>query len=148
MYQAKDGKKFSSSFVGKRRDSEHDKADQMSKTAMGESPAHEAAEKPAFEAGEQEGQNEKPEQNEQPAQVVAQHGKANTVHIAHDHKAGKHHVISTHADGHVHESEHATSKEAHDTATQLAGGNQAESENPAATPAAPEADGFSMPKLA
>jgi|ERR1035437_10110673 hypothetical protein len=147
-FQSKDGKKFGSAFVARRKDSEHDKADQMSKTAMGDSPAHEAAEKPAFEAGEQEGQTEKTEQNEQPAQVVAQHGAANTVHIAHDHKANKHHVISTHKDGHVHESEHATAKEAHDAATQLAGGDQAGAENPAAAPAAPEADGFSMPKLA
>jgi hypothetical protein len=68
------------------------------------------------------------------------------VHIAHDHKAKKHHVISTHADGHVHESEHASAKEAHDAASALAGGEQQPAEASAAP--APEADGFSMPKLA
>src|ERR1019366_2631177 len=87
------------------------------------------------------------EQHEQPSQVLAKHGPANTVHVAHDQKANKNHVTSTQADGHVHTSDHATSKEAHDAATQLSGGDQAQAENPAAAPAAPEQDGFSMPKL-
>jgi hypothetical protein len=90
-------------------------------------------------------QEQKPMQ-EDPKAVAAQHGPANTVHIAHDHKAKKHHVISTHADGHVHESEHASAKEAHDAASALAGGEQQPAEASAAP--APEADGFSMPKLA
>ena len=153
-FPTKSGKSFGSAYVAKRKDSEHDKmaGDVMGQTsqkpAMGEPAAHEAAEKPQFEAGEQEGQKENPEQNEQPSQVVAQHGPANTVHVAHDHKAGKHHVTSTHADGHVHTSDHATSAEAHKASSELAGGDQAQAENPAAAPAAPEADGFVLPKLA
>lgn len=147
-FPTKSGKSFGSAYVAKRHDQEHDKAGQMSKMAMGDSAAHEAGESKPFEQGEQEGQKENPEQNEQPSQVVAKHGPANTVHVAHDHKAKKHHVTSTHADGHVHTSDHASSKEAHDAATQLSGGDQAQAENPAAAPAAPESDGFSMPKLA
>ena len=152
-FPTKSGKSFGSAYVAKRKDSEHDK---MANDVMGQtgqkpamSPAHEAAETPEFERGEQEGAKEQnPEQNEQPSQVVAQHGPANTVHVAHDHKAGKHHVTSTHADGHVHTSDHATSAEAHKASSELAGGDQAQAENPAAAPAAPEADGFVLPKLA
>lgn len=145
MFPSKDGKKFGSKFVAKRRDSEHEK---MAKSVLGDSPEHEAKETPEFEKGEQEGMKESPEQHEEPSQVVAKHGPAHTVHVAHDHKGKKHHVVSTHADGHVHTSDHASAKEAHDAATQLAaGGDQPTSENPAAA-AAPEADGFSMPRLA
>jgi hypothetical protein len=142
MFSSKDGKKFGSAFVAKRRDSEHDK---MAKDVMGDTPAHEAAEKPAFEAGEQEGAKEGVEKAE-PTQVVAEHGKANTVHVAHDHKNKKHHVVSTHESGHVHQSDHASASEAHNAAAALAGGDQPPAEG--AEPEAPEADGFKMPKLA
>ncbi len=147
-FPTKSGKSFGSAYVAKRHDNEHEK---MAKSVLGgDSAAHEAGESKPFEAGEQEGQKEQPEQNEQPSQVVAQHGPANTVHVAHDHKAKKHHVTSTHADGHVHTADHASAGEAHKAASELAGGDQAQSENPAAAgaAAAPEADGFSMPRLA
>jgi hypothetical protein len=99
------------------------------------------AEKPEAE------QEQKPMQ-EDPKNVVAQHGAATTIHIAHDNKAKKHHVVSTHKDGHVHESEHASAKEAHDAASQLSGpGDQPMGEAQAA-PVAPEPDGFSLPRLA
>ena len=139
-FQSNDGKSFGSKFVAKRRDSEHDKAAQV----MGATSPAENKPAPAMEQEPAE-QEQKPMQ-EDPKQVAAQHGPANTVHIAHDHKAKKHHVISTHADGHVHESEHASAKEAHDAASALAGGEQQPAEASAAP--APEADGFSMPKLA
>ena len=143
-FPTKSGKSFGSAYVAKRHDKEHEKAAQG---ILG-GDKHEAAETPEFEKGEQEGQTEQPEQNEHPSQVVSQHGPANTVHIAHDHKAKKHHVISTHKDGHVHESEHATASEAHNHASELAGGDQPSAEATGAAPAAPEADGFSMPRLA
>lgn len=137
MFQSKDGKKkFGSKFAGRRYDEAHT-----------DTPEHEAKETPEFEKAEQEGAKEKPEATENdPKQVVAKHGKATTVHTAHDHKANKHHVVSTHADGHVHTSDHASAKDAHNVAQQLAG----DSANPTETeaPAAPEADGFSMPRLA
>ena len=109
MFSSKDGKKFGSAFVAKRRDSEHDK---MAQDIMG-GDKHEAAETPEFEKGEQEGMNEAPEQ------VAKEHGPATTIHVSHDHKKNKHHVVSTHADGHVHTSDHATAGEAHNAASAL-----------------------------
>jgi hypothetical protein len=155
MFKSKDGKSFGSAFVAKRRDSEHDKMGSDNKEpmmgaakpepkgmpGMGESSAHEAAEKPEFEKGEQEGMNEAPEQ------VAQEHGAATTVHVSHDHKSGKHHVVSTHPDGHVHTSDHASAGEAHSAAGKLSGGDQPPAEGMGA-PEAPEPDGFSLPKLA
>jgi hypothetical protein len=145
MFTAKSGKKFGSAFVGKRQDMEHDK---MSKEPMSGSPAHEAAETPEFERGEQEGTKEGQEgMNEAPEQVAQEHGSATTVHVSHDHKSGKHHVVSTHPDGHVHTSDHASAGEAHSAAGKLSGGDQPPAEGMGA-PEAPEPDGFSLPKLA
>ena len=142
MFQSKSGKKFGSAYVGKRHDAEHDKA----MSVLGEGPEHEAKETPEFEKGEQEGAKEAPEQNEQPSQVVAQHGKAHTIHVAHDHKGKRHHVVSTHADGHVHTSDHASAKEAHDAASQLSGGDQAPAPN--AEMGGETAPAQSLPRLA
>ena len=143
MFQSKDGKKFGSAYVAKRRDSEHDKAMQ----AMGEGPEHEAKESPEFESGEQEGAQEGAEPQE-PTQIVAKHGRATSVNITHDHKNKKHHVTSTHERGHVHQSDHASAAEAHNHATALAGSDQAPAEGQEPAEEAPEADGFKMPRLA
>lgn len=51
---------------------------------------------------------------EDPATTVAEHGPAVEVNVKHEHEAGKHHVHSSHADGHTTESEHASAEEAHD----------------------------------
>ena len=145
MFQSKDGKKFGSSYVAKRKDSEHDK---MAQSVLGgDSAAHEAAETPEFEKGEQEGAKEAPEQ-EKPEQVVAKHGPANTVHVTHDRKAKKHHVVSTHADGHVHTSDHATADEAHKAAGALSGGDQAQATEPNPAMGGETAAPMSLPKLA
>ena len=144
MFPSKDGKKYGSAYVAKKRDAMHG----MGEAVMHDTDKHEAAETPEFERGEQEGQKEAPEQNENPSQVVAEHGPANTVHVAHDHKAKKHHVVSTHADGHVHESNHGSAKEAHDHAAQLAAAETQPEGQPAAGAASAEADGFPMPRLA
>jgi len=157
MYTAKTGKKFGSAFAGRKYDEMHkegpDSPEPKAKDKFaGKGPnrpaqpkaskAHEAKESPDFEAGEQEGAQEGVET---PENVVAQHGKATSVHIKHDHVANKHHVTSMHEDGHVHESDHATPQEAHQAAATLGGepaAQQAESE------AGPEAnDGFQMPDL-
>jgi hypothetical protein len=155
-FQSKDGKSFGSKFVAKRRDSEHDK---MGKAVMGAtSPAAEkapvapsvfGADKAAAPAAPEQDQQQQQQPQEDPKQVVAQHGAATTVHIAHDNKAKKHHVVSTHKDGHVHESEHGDAKSAHDAGSQLSGsGDQPMAGEPGAAPAGPEPDGFSMPRLA
>jgi hypothetical protein len=155
MFQTQDKKKkFGSAFAGKRYDAAHPadegkpepmmgaaKPEPKGMPGMGESSAHEAAEKPEFEKGEQEGMNEAPEQ------VAQEHGSATTVHVSHDHKSGKHHVVSTHPDGHVHTSDHASAGEAHSAAGKLSGGDQPPAEGMGA-PEAPEPDGFSLPKLA
>ena len=49
---------------------------------------------------------------EDPHGVVQQHGPAVEVNVMHDHQGGKHSVHSMHQDGHEHESEHGSAKEA------------------------------------
>ena len=148
MFTTKSGQKFGSAFVGKKKD-----AMGSANKGMGDTPAHEAAETPEFEKGEQEGAKEGQEgMQEAPEQIVKEHGPATTVHISHDHKSGKHHVVSTHPDGHVHTSDHATAGEAHAAAGKLSGADQppaeGEGEGMGAAPEAPESDGFPMPRLA
>jgi hypothetical protein len=135
MFQAKNGKKFGSAFAGKNYDEKHVSGD--------ESPAHEAKESPEFEAGEQEGKGE-----QEPTQVIAEHGNATSVHVHHDHKNNKHHVVSHHADGHMHTSDHATADEAQQHASQL-GAQEAAPKNAdaAGQENSPESDGFAMPSL-
>jgi len=135
MYQSKSGKRFGSIFAGRKKD------------AM--DAQHEAAETPEFEKGEQEGMKEKPEavESTDPKQVVAKHGKASSVSVTHDYKANKHQVVSTHPDGHVHTSDHPSSKDAHNEAQQLAGESTLPTETEEPT-AAPESDGFVTPRLA
>ena len=154
MFKSKDGKAFGSRFAQRRRDAEHD-ADAAKQPKM--SAAHEAGETPEFEAGEQEGAQESQNQNqpkqENPAEVVAKHGKAVHVHTSHDNVNGKHHVHTVHQDGHVHDSDHATEKEATDTAKQLGAGDEQaqETTDPFAQSAQDtdlESDGFKMPRLA
>jgi hypothetical protein len=118
MFQSKSGQKFGSAYVAKRHDDEADKKAQS--VLGGDSAAHEAAETPEFEKGEQEGAKEAPEQ------VVAEHGPATNVTVHHDHKNNKHHVVSRHASGHMHTSDHASAQEAHDTASTLGGAQPAE----------------------
>ena len=140
MFKSKSGKSFGSAYVAKRHD---DEADKKAQSIMGgEGQEHEAAETPEFEKGEQEGMNEAPEQ------VAKEHGPATTVHIAHDHKNKKHHVVSTHKDGHVHSSDHGSANEAHDHAAALSAGGDQPSAEGMEHEGAPEADGFQMPKLA
>jgi hypothetical protein len=71
------------------------------------------------------------ESNIPPQEVVAEHGKAHTVTVHHDHAANKHHVMSHHADGHMHESEHESAMDAHEHAKQLGSdeGGNSEAEN-------------------
>ena len=150
MFKSKDGKSFGSAYVAKRRDDEHAKGLPMGESK--EEPRTLGTGEAKFSSKEATAPDNDVKANPEGVdahQVVAEHGKAHTVHIAHDHKNKKHHVMSTHEDGHVQETEHGSPKEAHDAAATLAG---AGSDQPAGseTPemGAPEADGFSMPKLA
>ena len=86
--------------------------------------------------------------HQDPKNVVAAHGKASSVHITHDHAANKHSVTSTHPDGHVHHSEHASAQEANEAGSQLGGAGNSEPEGQEqAEGGAPESDGFNMPSL-
>ena len=165
MYTAKTGKKFGSSFAGKRFDEAHSE-DGMHKLGMEESPEHEAKETPEFEAGEHEGAEEgseeqKPEMNDggegEEEKVAEEHGPAHKVVISHDEKAGRHTVVSHHKDGHTHMKVHAHAHEAHAAAHKLAGvpadGQPEEKDSPyhqgkAQQSASSEEDGFAMPDLA
>jgi hypothetical protein len=125
-FQTKDGaRKFGSAFRAKKYDEFH--------KASAETPVHEAKETPEFEAGEQEGKVEdkvgQEPMHEAPHEVVAAHGKANSVHIHHDHANGKHKVVSHHEDGHMHESEHGSAGEAHDHGKQLAQADEDQLQN-------------------
>jgi|SRR5579885_1062360 hypothetical protein len=148
-------KTFGSRFRQKKYDQHHPAEEEGSMKKM--APDHEKQESPEFEAGEQEGQvegSDEMNQNEAPQSVVGAHGKATSVHVAHDHGANQHHVTSTHADGHVHKSSHASSKDAHQAAGMLGGAEENPAEqNPedamlGGEPEGPESDGFRMPRLA
>ena len=134
MFQSKTdpSRKFGSAFRGRKYDEMHAEP----------SAEHEAKETPEFEAGEKEGK-------EEVHPVVAEHGKAHSVHVKHNHSANKHHVTSQHEDGHVNESDHASAQEAHQEGGSLAGVDM-KKENPAEAQqgAASEEMGFEQPDLA
>ena len=156
-FETKDkAKKFGNVFKAKKYDQHHPAEEEGPKAppklAKLDDSTHEAQESPEFEAGEQEGTKEPQEQdsNENPSQVVKMHGKALHVHTSHDHENGKHHVHSIHADGHVHDSDHASEQEATQTAKELGGGNEQMPEEQTAQGGMeePEPDGFRIPRLA
>src|SRR5271166_2617925 len=65
------------------------------------------------EVGKEESRTDENGESTSPEEVVAQHGPAHTVTVHHDHTANKHHVMSHHGDGHMHESDHETAADAH-----------------------------------
>jgi hypothetical protein len=138
MFESKKtpGKKFGNGFQAKRYDEMHGKGGEA------ETAVHESKETPEFEAGEHEGMNE----------GGADHGPATEVHIYHDHENKKHHVHTTHKDGHKHMSEHQTPEEAHEEGGKLAGisvkkENEQNGEEDDQQGAKSEEDGFEMPPL-
>lgn len=58
---------------------------------------------------------------EQPEQVVQQHGPAIETHTQHEHEMGTHHAHSVHADGYEHHSDHGSAEEAHEHLKKLTG---------------------------
>jgi hypothetical protein len=149
---SKDGRKSGSAFVAKRRDAEAAKSEptgkssQMGKEIMNQGDPGPKA--PTAQVGASNIENEETGTHAA-TQVAQEHGPATTVHIAHDHKAGKHSVTSTHKSGHVHQSTHKSAGDAHKFASALAGGaGDQPTEEPEGMPEAPESDGFAMPRLA
>jgi hypothetical protein len=141
MYESKvtPGKKFGNGFQGKHYDEMHAKPSEA---------AHEVAETPEFEAGEQEGAKEGGDVHP----VAAQHGPATEVHTMHDHANNKHHVHSKHADGHENHSDHQSAEEAHEEGGKLAGisvkrENEEKGEEDGQQGSHSAEDGFEMPPL-
>jgi hypothetical protein len=165
MFQSKDGKKFGSGFVAKRRDSEHDK---LSKDVMGSSnkdssmPMGESKEEsrtnPQGEAKFSSKEATAPDndvlanpEGVDAGAVAAEHQPATSVTT--HHSKDKHVVVSRHPDGHMHMSQHKSHADAHAAAAQLSGPGQDENTNKPANEdsygdGAPEKDGFLMPRLA
>jgi hypothetical protein len=153
-FMSKDGRKFGSSFVAKRRDAEHAKMGApesegeglMKKAAPTPSMSEPAAPMSGAPEEQKPGMGAPPED---PKQVAAEHGPAEDVHI--HHSPGKHHVVSRHKDGHMHTSDHASADEANKAASTLGAGDQPVQ---GAAPAVGESDNamfgdnFSTPKLA
>ena len=158
MYTSKSGKKFGSIFAGKRYDQDHSEDGMHS-----EGEAHEKAETPEFEAGEQEGAVEHKAEGEEQHEgeqhpVVEAHGPAHKTIVHHDEKSGRHTVTSHHRDGHVHTNVHENAADAHKEASDLAGvppaGKEPNEEHMGAMKdhkgqegAPSEEDGFAMPNL-
>jgi hypothetical protein len=159
MFESKKtpGKKFGSSFAGKRYDEDHSPDGMHKMGEEKESPEEEQSENesPAEEKDEQGEGGEEQNENEEQHPVVAEHGPAHTVHIKH-HEGGKSHVMSHHPDGHTNISEHEDPSEAHDEGRKLAGhpadGQALKHDSPFhqgkdQAGASSEEDGFSMPDL-
>lgn len=168
MYTTKSGQKFGSAMVGKKKDAmgaENKEPVQTEsnpdKSAPNEEPRTNAGGEAKFSAKEATAPDNDVLANPEgvdAGSVAAEHGPATSVTTHHDHKAGKHVVISQHPDGHMNMSQHKSHAEAHKASAQLSG--PANEENTDKKPNAdagqgdmfgdnqPESDGFSMPRLA
>ena len=126
-----DEKRQNESMEGKSA-AQGDSASKMARMSAGESPhgaramAGEAEGKPTGEREEQLEEQVAPGIHDEIKQMAAEHGPAHTVHIAHDHEAGRHDVHSMHPDGHEHRATHSSAMHAHHHAMHAAGLNPAE----------------------
>ena len=121
MYETKSGKKFGSSYVGKKFDSYHAGEQPGESNENEHSTPEEHGEDKVNTMGKDETPHDKTATSahaETPSAIVASHGPAHTVHIAHN-EDGTHRVSSAHDDGYNSESDHSTSDEAHSHAEQL-----------------------------
>lgn len=154
MFESKDGKKFGSAYVARRRDKEHEQA---MGTEKPENPMEKKEESRTSNEGEalMSKANANAPDNDvkdspegvDPHAVVAEHGPAMSTEVHSDHTKNEHHVISHHKSGHVNHSKHGSAQDAHNAAMALA----SQGDQPSGSPEgeqAPEADGFQMPKLA
>lgn len=158
MFSSKDGKKFGSAYVAKKRDAMHGEGDKNLNTP--ETPMEQKEESRTGNEGEalmSKANANAPDndvksnpENVDPKAVVAEHGPALSTEVHSDHVNNEHHVMSHHKSGHVHHSKHGSMQDAHSAATELA--STGEGEKPAgdgmSENESPEPDGFSMPKLA
>lgn len=154
MFKSKDGKSFGSAYVAKRRDAAHESGMGTNEPEKPEASKEEPRTSNEGEALFSKSEATAPDndvktnpENMDPHAVVAEHGPALSTTVHSDHANNEHHVMSHHKSGHVHHSKHGNAPDAHKAAMELA----SEGDQPAGNPSdneAPEADGFSMPKLA
>ena len=121
MFQAKDGKKFGSSFAGKNYDEKHSPDGMHRMGEEKESPAEDQGENETPETNQQDEQRPDEESEDTVHPMVSEHGKAHRVQISHDEGSKRHTVQSHHKDGHVHMSVHDEAGKAHEEGRQLAG---------------------------
>lgn len=147
MFQSKSGKPFGNIFQARKHDEMHAEPETATMKAKHETTTNADMEEPKdVEGAEPEVEEEEGEQHP----MVAEHGRAHSVHIRHDHETGKHHVQSTHEDGHENLSEHATAEEAHAEGGKLAACANCKEEKKKPQPGAEaesDDDGFEMPSL-
>ncbi len=167
MFSSKDGRKFGSAFVAKRRDTEHAKSENRTMDTQEPGKPTEPKEEPrtaesgmakktsAYPGHEVENTADTKAEPEgvDPSAVAAQHGPASSVTIHHNHQGGQHHVVSRHADGHMHKGDFGSAPDAHAAAKQLSG--EQHTENTDSAPNAEQTsgddlfgDGWKTPKLA
>jgi hypothetical protein len=153
MFPTKDGKKFGSAYVAKKKDAMHSMPMGESKEESRTNPSGEALFSKAEASAPDNDVKTNPESVD-PSAVASEHGPASSVTVHHDHKNNKHHVVSRHPDNHMHTSDHASAAEAHNAGAQLAGEANTENDNKPANAEQQSGgdlygnDGFKMPKLA
>lgn len=129
MYETKSGKKFGSSYVGKKFDSYHADPQPGEANENEHATTEEHGEDKVNTMGKDETPHDKTATSahaEMPSATVQSHGAAHTTHVSHK-EDGTHTVSSEHPDGHVTESDHGSAEEAHSHAEQLsleAGGTE------------------------
>jgi hypothetical protein len=134
MYTTKDGKKYGSAYVGKKKDEAHGgpyAGSHFGSYTAGPQPGeeneneHSTSEDHGEDKVNTMGKDKTPHDKtatsahaEMPSATVQSHGAAHTTHVSHK-EDGTHTVSSEHPDGHVTESDHGSAEEAHSHAEQL-----------------------------
>lgn len=158
MYQAKDGKKYGSAFVGKRKDAEHDKSEEKFSSYQGEEqpevdaePEHHGEDKANLEGKDKHEHSDSSEDvhDDSPSEVVEHHGPAESIHYEHSHEKGEHKVTSFHPeDGHEHQSVHSTAAEAYEQGGALSFTDVKRREHPDQALSEPENKNYEAPETA
>jgi hypothetical protein len=113
-------RKFGSAFRGKRFDAYHggDQPSKDNENSHAEPQKARSLDVEPKDSSVPKGEHSEHTSVETPSSIVAAHGPAHTVHIAHK-EDGTHTTSSEHNDGYTHETMHGSVKEAHDSAEQL-----------------------------
>jgi hypothetical protein len=159
MYTTKEGKKYGSAYVGKRKDEEHAKS-------QGEMPKkdtdYEAPGQPEYESTSRDHTEDKVNTDTEspkghdpngvhseypsPHEVVENHGPAHMVTYSHDHENGSHSVHSAHADGHTHYAEYKDPALAYEAGGELQASDVKRRTHPSEQGASSEGDNDEVPQ--